>query len=705
MRIHPVLCHAALLFGLVTPLVAFGQFQAPNPEELQMTSDPKAPGAAAVILYREETEDDPHHFCTVYARIKVLTEQGKDAATVDVRYPRVLAYNAVGDNSSFSSSAGENHFDAPDISHTGADQPFDTDTYAVPVEIKALEARTIHKDGTVIRLTGSPATLLKKVGNQPNEVTFTLPSVEVGSILEYRYQIRYDRFQSAPQWQIQQLYFVHKAHYLYSPSDQFLPNDVSGSGISNKELKGPHDQVLTDIRTANILPPGKEIGKDATGRYFLDLTDIPAIPSEAFAPPVGERVYQINFYYTYTVEQKEFWQKEMQFWTKDLNRYINPTSAIKSTAAELVAPSDAPLDKAKKIYVMVQKLTNTDIASDSPPSPSSVIPEGSVEGVLNRKSGNSKEIALLYLALARAVGLDARPERIASRDQHIFSPQFLSTSQLDGVVIGVNIAGKEIVIDPGAKMAPFQTLYWAHAGAGGVAMGTNGKVETIITPLQVNTDNTVVRVGTLNVGAEGTVSGILRVGFIGQQALEWRQKALRTDADTVKQQLEKAIAAQVPDGVEIHIGRISSLDDPTHQLVAVIQVSGSITDHAGNHLALPRLFFESKETDPFPADETRTLPVDMHYPAQEQEQITYALPSGFTLESPPQDATLKWEENAAYQLRSKVDGNNLTNARVLARGFTLLDASEYGKLRDFYHKVVAADKQQITLNAGQTAGN
>jgi hypothetical protein len=48
------------------------------------------------------------------------------------------------------------------------------------------------------------------------------------------------------------------------------------------------------------------------------------------------------------VEQKEFWQKEMQFWTKDLNRYINPTSAIKSTAAELVAPSDAPLDKAKK---------------------------------------------------------------------------------------------------------------------------------------------------------------------------------------------------------------------------------------------------------------------------------------------------------------------------------------------------------------------
>src|SRR5579863_6905958 len=117
MRFHTILCHGILLFGLTAPVVSFGQFQAPTPEELKMTSDPKAPGAAAVVLYREETEDDPHHFCTVYARIKVLTEQGKEAATVHVRYPRVLAFNAVGDNSSFSSASGENHFDAPDINH------------------------------------------------------------------------------------------------------------------------------------------------------------------------------------------------------------------------------------------------------------------------------------------------------------------------------------------------------------------------------------------------------------------------------------------------------------------------------------------------------------------------------------------------------------------------------------------------------------
>src|ERR1700686_1070609 len=96
----------ALLWSAV-PLLSHAQFQAPTPEELKMTSDPKAPGADAVYLYREETEDDPHHFRTVYARIKVLTEKGKELATVQVAYHRNFVFNATGNNSSRSSSRSE----------------------------------------------------------------------------------------------------------------------------------------------------------------------------------------------------------------------------------------------------------------------------------------------------------------------------------------------------------------------------------------------------------------------------------------------------------------------------------------------------------------------------------------------------------------------------------------------------------------------
>jgi len=180
--------------------------------------------------------------------------------------------------------------------------------------------------------------------------------------------------------------------------------------------------------------------------------------------------------------------------------------------------------------------------------------------------------------------------------------------------------------------------------------------------------------------------------------------ALRTDANNVKAQMEKALAGEVPDGIQAHIDRIVALDDPDKQLVAVVPVTGSLADHTGNHLVLPRLFFETKETNPFPTDTSRVLPIDMHYPAQDQEQITYDFPPGFALDGAPQDASMKFEGNAAYALHSKADTNSIVTLRTLSRGFTLLDAAEYGKLRDFYDKVASSDRQQVVLATAQASG-
>jgi hypothetical protein len=708
MRFRTEVCLGVLLLATAAPRLAHGQFQAPTKEELSMTSDPKAPGAAAVYLYREEKDDDPHHFRSVYARIKVLSEKGKDLATVHIKYQRNFVINITGDNSSRSGSSSENHWDAPEITHTGEDTGTNPDLRAGHNEVSAIEARTIHPDGTVVPLTGTPADLLKisRGANQLNEMTFNLPSVEVGSILEYRYQVRYDRFQEAPDWQVQQPYFVHQARYVFTPDERFLPdrNLGGGAGVSNRVLYGQNGEILTDIRSEAVLPPGKEVRRDGLGNYYVDFTDIPAISKEPYAPPLAARIYHVNFVYTSTPDAKEFWQMAMQHWMKDVDRYIAPTASIKSTANEVALASDSPLEKARKLYDLVQKLDNRDITSNSPFTATDWIPLGNVETVLAQKSGNSEQLALLYLSLARAVGLNARPERIVSRDQRTFSAELQDTTQLDCVLIGVTIDGKEITLDPGEKMAPFQTLQWSHAGAGGVALMANGKVENILTPLQDNKDNTVIQVGNLNVSPEGAVSGTLKVGFIGQQALQWRQLALRSNPDVMKQQMENTIASQVPDGIQAHVERISGLDDSSKQLVAVVPVTGSLAGLAGKHLVLPRLFFESKAANPYPAEESRTLPVDMHYPAQEQEQITYVFPSNYALEGAPQDASMKWEENAAYQLRSKVTADSITTARVLARGFTMIDAKEYGQLRDFYQKVAESDRQQIVLSEAPAAG-
>ena len=704
MRIHGAIPLVFLLALGFVPVIAHAQFPPIPKEELTMTSDPKVPGAAAVYLERQETEDDPHAFRTIYARIKVLTEAGKSAAVVHVTFPETFVYNAVGNNSSYLASGSATSFSLPTIERTGQDQPWDTDTYVGKVEIGALEGRVVQPDGTVIPLAGKPSEILKVTkGARGSETTFTMPGVEVGSVIEYRYQVRYDRFLTAPNWQLQKQYFIHKEHFVFHPSRQFLPQDVTGVGTGDSALKDSHQNVLTDIRFRPMLPAGKTLVKDAMGNYVLDLTDVPPIPQEAFAPPLNAEAYSVDFFYTYTPDVKEYWQKQMGYWTKKLNGYIAPGQLLRTTVREFVTPSDSPLEKAKKLYDVVQRIENTDSNPEGAPlTGSDWIPDGKVESVLLNKKGSSNEIAFLYLALMRVAGVNARPERIASRSIHIFSAQFMDNVQLDTVLVALTIDGKQVLVDPGTKMAPFRTLHWAHTGAGGVAMDAANKAEIIVTPLQKNTYNSTLHVGTLNVSAKGTVSGTLKVAFIGQKAIDLRQLGVRSGVDAVRAEVSALIAQQIPPGIHASVDHIAYLDDPSHQLLAVVPVSGSFSRNARGRLELPRTFFEAQEKNPFPADSARELPVDMRYPAQEQEQITYNLPAGFAVAEHPADANVRWEDNAVFELRTKIEGTSITDARVLARGFTMLDAKDYEQLHDFYQKVVTADQQPLVL-AGEQA--
>src|SRR5689334_16806088 len=59
-----------------------------TPEELKMTSEPLAPGAPAVILYREQTDDDINNVHRTYVRMKILREAGRDIADVGIVYSR-----------------------------------------------------------------------------------------------------------------------------------------------------------------------------------------------------------------------------------------------------------------------------------------------------------------------------------------------------------------------------------------------------------------------------------------------------------------------------------------------------------------------------------------------------------------------------------------------------------------------------------------
>lgn len=649
MRIRVFAPSAALLIALATPFALHAQFQEPTKEELQMTADPAAPGAAAVYLYREERTDDTLHYHGYYVRLKILTEKGKEAATVHIPYERGT-------------------FKVTDI-----------------------QARTIHSDGTVIPLTAKPSDLVEVKGNgyQVNDMVFTLPSVEVGSILEYRLQERYsDESDQSPDWGIQQPYFVHKAHYFFHPSEH--------EGITDE-----HGNICDNLLYAPVGKMDGKVVRDSQGRYTLDVTDVPPLPHEDWMPPLNSTAWRVHFYYTWAYSGHDFWTGTAKRWLKETDRFAN-SNGLRDAANQLVAAGDSDEVKARKIYDAVQKLDNTDFSRTK--SQAEMKAEGlkankDAKIVWEQKSGSSNDLAMLYVGLAKAAGLKVYPMEVVNRNRAIFDANYLNDYQLDDYIAVLDLNGKEVFVDPGEKMCPFGLLAWKHTLAGGLRDSDKGP-NFGATPANTYTQNVVERIGDVTINPDGSLNGTLRFVFKGQDALYWRQMALRNDTDEVQKRFTEWAHSVVPDGVVPEMEHFLGMDDANGNLMAMVKVHGSMGTSAGKHYFVPGVFFESRARNSFASEDKRQVPVDVHYAKRAIDQVTYHVPAGFAIESAPAASSVPWQGTAIMKIQSKTTGNDVEVTRDLAYNFTLVDSKDYGTLHDFYQKVDAADQQQIALVRG-----
>jgi hypothetical protein len=657
-------CFAA--FILILPALALAQFQPPTQDELKMTSDPKAPGAAAIYLNVEEIANDPLHFQSVYMRIKVLAEKGKELATVEIPYAR-----------------GRHN-------------------------ITNIRGRTIHADGTIIPLVVKPEDLLvAKAGDASyGKKVFTLPSVEVGSILEYFYDERYDDDHfSSPSWEIQREYPVRKARYVFTPFKGFMPGSQNATSMYLIDENG---NPVNTLLWWPVLPQGLTVKADAQGHYKLEVTDIPATPNEEWMPPEFSFRYKVLFYYKNAHTSQEFWSDEYKRWSRGLDRFAEPSPRIHEAVSGIIAPEDSELDKAKKLYKAVETLDNTDYSRKKTQSELKQLKlkeAKHAEDTWAQKSGNSEDIALLYLAMARAAGLKATASKVVNRERGLFDPRYLEASQLDDTLVILTIAGKSIELDPGEKMCPFGTVNWYHSYASG--LGQAGDANHFTTSNGSSyPSNKITRFADISVDTQGTVNGSIRIQMTGQDALRWRQMDLRNDEAEVKKSFDQWLEPSIPEGITAHVDRFLGLDDPESILLAVIKVEGSLGAATAKRLMLPGFFFETRSAHPFVSVEKRLTDVDMHFGNIMNDQVTYQFPAEMSVEGAPATARIAWEGHEILSTKSVPSPGKVVIVRVLTRAFTYATAAEYQDLRGFYQKVAASDQQQLVLTlAAPAKGN
>ncbi len=612
-----------------------------NPADLTAKDSPEKPGAHAIYLYREDNRDDVANRDDFYNRIKIFTEEGKKYADVEIPYDRDVFY------------------------------------------VTNVRARTIRPDGRVVEWNGKllDKTIIKARGYKVMEKTLTLPEVEAGCIIEYKYrkslnaEYLYDNT-----WDVQGDLFTRQAKFAFRPSPLYgvmwIPYGVPRSSPVDK-------------------------GKD--GMIHLDIQNVPPLEKEDYMPPEEAIKARVDFaYYTDqgTTDPDKFWKEAGKKWYDSSERFIGHHKLVAEEAARTAVADDTPEIKLRELYARVQKIRNLSFEREKTQQEEKrekLKENDNVEEVLKRGVGSGIAIDYLFCALARAAGFDASVVRVSTRNRFFFIKGMLETRQLNDVVISVRLGDKDLYLDPGNAYAPFGLLPWMETGVAGLKLDKQGGQFVMTTATQPS-DAVTRRVAKLVMGDDGQVQGKLTVTFTGQEAMLRRLDADDEDDAARKESLLDEAKSWVPAGATVELTNSPDWDGPGAPLVAEFNVNMRVWGTStGRRFLLSERVFASPIARQFD-HATRIYPVYFNYASTGEDDVTVQLPLALRVGSvpPPQDRTTNV---GFYQVSCEKQGASIHLTRKMGLTGILYPVQLYGELRSFMNQVKAGDEQQVVLES------
>src|SRR6266478_4658563 len=619
----------------VHPASAGDEWLPISPEELKMTSVPEAPGAPAVYLYRQVDRDDGrdgHQYN--YERIKILTEEGRKYADVEIP---------------FFKSQGK---------------------------IGGIKARTIRPDGTISNFDGKvfEKTIVKAKGLKYLAKTFTLPNVLVGSIIEYHYTFNLDEN------------YVFDSHWILS--EELFTKTAKFSLKPNKDFALRWSWPVG-------LPPGTSPPKDDHGTIRLETQNVPAFQIEDFMPPANEMKFRVDFVYSegdYEKEPGKFWKKEGRKLNDRVEQFTSKRKAMEQALTEIVALADSPDAKLEKIYARVQKFRNTswDAEKTEQEQKREKLKDiGNVEDLWKRGYGNGRQINWLFLALARAAGFEAYSVYISARSEYFFKPELMNLSQLNGDVVLVRLNGKDVYCDPATAFAPFGLLSWPETGVKGLRLDKEGG-GWVTTSLPTSSDSRIERKADLKLTETGSLEGKLTVKFSGLEALWRRIEERNEDATNRKKFLEDQVKDYIPVGIDVDLTNQPDWGSSTPTLVAEfeLKVPGWVSG-AGRRALVPVGLFGAPEKHAF-EHANRVHAIYFSYPSSKIDDVTIDLPLGWQVSS--LSAVQELDAKAAlYSLKAANNKGALRVTRQLNMDLLMVEVKLYPTLRNFFQVVRTGD--------------
>jgi hypothetical protein len=643
----PLACLATLIFGATSGYAA--DWKPIAQEELTLTTPFIAKDADAEALFWDvhiTDEVSGSSLATVYeeyVRIKIFTDRGREQnATVDI-------------------------------------------PYGTGVRVSEVAARTVKANGRIIELNKRDIrerTIVKVSGLKLKAISFAVPDLERGDIVEYRWKETHsDSLASFLRLRFWREIPTLEVNYYVKPLD--IPGFTMRAQSFNGTFSAPERQ------------------RDGSTR--VSLSHVPAYRDEPFSPPEHQIKPWVLIYYddgTMPQTASQFWSRFAKELDSEYGKAIKVDDEVRSAAAQAVASADTEDARILALLDLVRarvKRVDVDTATDADLRNAK---ENKHSGeTLKRGHGTADEMTVLFAALARAAGFDARIAAVPERNDVFFNEAYLNRYFVRGRIVAIKTGTGWRFVEPANRYSRGGALSWQHEWQVAMIPGQTppALVETPLTPATASVKR---RVATLRLLEDGTLDGDMSWTFSGHwNAIFKEQEDAETPADREKQ-LKDTLAERLP-GAEITDVRVENVTEVgmAYKNSWKLRMPG-FAQRTGTRLFVQPAIFQRGLARAF-AESTRTADVYFQFPWVEDDMVTIDLPEGYTLEAPERPAPLD-AGFAAYEatLGTNANGRQLVFRRRLAVGQKnqlLIKKDYYAIVKRFFDTVDESDARALAL--------
>ena len=611
-------------------------------EDLALQQSKIDPNADAEALFREVWID--RHTTTNYLRFKIFNQRGREKYS-DVKIE-----------------------------------------YLAGLQVSAISGRTIHPDGTTVDLDQSSILnqvelKVKKGKLQVNVVAFALPSVEPGSIIEYRWtEDNGRRVSRHTPLEVQSEYPVREVTFHLKPvGDDYPPMHLMRFGCEAEQSR-----------------------PDSKGFTSVTVRDVPAYHDEPYSPPErSAKKWLLAYYEEDAGFFGDFWSFIGKEEYKEAKEKIKVDSTIKEVAARVASKGKTDEEKlallADYCRNTIKDLWGDDITTEARDQ---FKPNRNSAETIRRQIGTPRDIDFTFIALAQAAGFKARLAIVADRRSFLFNPRLQSSFFLNNYDAAVQINGTWKFYDVSDKWAPPGTLAWREQAVYALIPDPIHS-EWVATPL-LNADQTKIqRVADFALSSAGDLEGEVRELYWGNESINFRKAHVNESAAERQEFVKQSLKDVFPD---FEIKDVVVTISPDANLPAGIKYHLLVKGYAqltGKRLFLRPSFFEAGASAYF-TNSQRTNAIYFNYPWNESDTVSFHLPDGFQLDHPESPASFGFSPVGEYAAKLFIahSTNTLTYQRSLTFGVNqrlLFEPEEYGTLKTIFDRIHTNDEHLVTL--------